>query len=58
MMRGVVIYNSTKRDIRVKVEYVVETEDKFISSGDVRSFTTTDIEEGEKVKVYIFENEE
>jgi len=58
MVNAVLIYNSTKRDLRAKVEYVSETEEKFISSGDIRSFTKSDMMEGEKIKVLIFENEE
>ena len=58
MVKSVLVYNTTKRDLRAKVEYVSETEEKFISSNDFRSFTKEDIVEDGKIKVFIFENEE
>jgi len=58
MVKSVLVYNTTKRDLRARVEYVSETEEKFISSGEFRLFTKEDIVEGEKIKVFILEDKE
>jgi len=58
MVKSVLVYNTTKRDLRARVEYVSETEEKFISSGEFRLFTKEDIVEDEKIKVFILEDKE
>ena len=57
MVDMVVITNATKYNLRAKVEYVVETEEKFVCSNDIRSFAKDDIMDKVKIKVTILEDE-
>jgi len=54
----VIVINTTNRNLKAKIEYISETEEKPIWCSNSRTFTKSDTIEKRVIRVVIMENEE